>query len=690
MGCHWASRSVQEGDFAMNHSPASEAFTDAPPKTVTGHVPVDPRHRPVPRHQPRRRGVVIILALFGAFLLAALVMYVVNLGGHINRRDMAQHAADAAALAGANHMARTFNLVASHNVATARYLAAVQVLDGLPQSVDLTREDQLALYDRLQTQIPRISATPTQLRQELRDSLEQMADEVAREIEILQQMQAALARFDMDAITHYDAGGSSQGAGPSGSRGQLWQSMIAMHQVSRAAMTHLGPLTQRAAAEMAERNLNDGEGAAAVLLPVEPEVPWMEMDFDEFQRPVTQGLLPEVSDDPVVRRGPWDAVFGWRWLDNSQRYWAGGSFSGNVPIGSGSQGGWVSREPDPDHYRVYGPFASMLYRLATMRLEHMPHSRFAFSHIPANRRSLGQTIYWMNHIATIKLNYLWPQGAGVSPEIVDAEWENNYLVARELAENDPSRIFATRFVIVELKSLYPASDARFLSPGTWAHVSDFDQQSPRVHYASGWVDPETWPVPLVDDFIWRDQWSYPETQDDQIGLTPQYDEDGMIVSQPVYRIDSFIFAGANIGQRITVTNPNNFSGNAELPRPIDLNHDLIDHSEASRQRYLRVMSIVQRSGRPLMWAQRFGHGSPGHRITATCEADLFNDHSWDLFTPMWHAQLKPVEHMDGWIDTMQRDAELAQEAPGMTPTQYDALIDALGSMQPLSDIMLTH
>ncbi|MEM1099127.1 MAG: pilus assembly protein TadG-related protein, partial [Planctomycetota bacterium] len=65
-------------------------------------------------------GVVLVAALLALVLLASAVFFVFNVGTHIHRKIETQHAADAAAIAGAGWVARTMNLVAMNNVESAR------------------------------------------------------------------------------------------------------------------------------------------------------------------------------------------------------------------------------------------------------------------------------------------------------------------------------------------------------------------------------------------------------------------------------------------------------------------------------------------------------------------------------------------------------------------------------------------
>ena len=90
---------------------------------------------------PRSRGVVMVIALLAIVLIASLLFYVINVGTSVQGRVVTQHTADAVAIGGASQVARSMNTVAMNNVETARLIAAVSILDGLPLAVDMSITD---------------------------------------------------------------------------------------------------------------------------------------------------------------------------------------------------------------------------------------------------------------------------------------------------------------------------------------------------------------------------------------------------------------------------------------------------------------------------------------------------------------------------------------------------------------------
>ena len=83
---------------------ARQGYSTAPRSEQRGVAPARPTCR-VP-------GAVLILTLVALVPMAALILFVFNLGGQVNRRVAAQHTADSAAVAGAGWVTRSLNTVA--------------------------------------------------------------------------------------------------------------------------------------------------------------------------------------------------------------------------------------------------------------------------------------------------------------------------------------------------------------------------------------------------------------------------------------------------------------------------------------------------------------------------------------------------------------------------------------------------
>jgi len=608
------------------------------------------RHRNLRRHRPR--GVVIVIALLATFVLAGLVVHVLNIGRQVNGRVVAQNSADAAAAAGAGWIARTMNTVAMNNVAMARLIALVQILDAMPMTVQFTTEDQTAVWVAIREQLARgVSDWWT------RDALQELEEKIRRELDILEPMDQMLnqSSYDIREMTFYN--------GPAG-RGRIWRALEGLDEYNQAAMENHGVLAQLNAVRGGEINMGGrSEDNGVVMFPLIPEVPYERGDFRDFERPVRNGLLPADIDHKQYNRGPWDAVMGQRYRIGGQThgYWQGNRTCrrqvttdgrGTVPIGRGaggnrcSGGKFVVTGKDEDRYGVYGPYAMMMRRVGNYGASHLTYSRFG---------------NWASRISNPKLNYLWRSPA--TKFINDPEWIPDFPEAVQIAEAGDPRIVETSFIAVELKSKYPRTHPSFGTPGTWAYV-DEGRQNPRIVRLNGWMDPRAWGVPQVEDYIWRDEWTYGVAYDVDIGIQREKDADGRNVEHTVYRVDDFVFVAVNIGEDVEIRNPNPTSKNG-LPRPTQLNHDLVTRDEAARREFLTVLAVARRSDRPLMWNKKFHGDKPYPNMVAVAQASVFNNHSWDLYTQMWHTQITAITHYEDWL------ARLDASTGGPTPSNVD-------------------
>ena len=91
-----------------------------------------------------------------------------------------------------------------------------------------------------------------------------------------------------------------------------------------------------------------------------------------------------------------------------------------------------------------------------------------------------------------------------------------------------------------------------------------------------------------------------------------------------------------------------------------------------------------------LWPSRFDGGKPYGHMVATTEARVFNDHSFDLWTPMWQTQLQPVQEYDRWADMLAIAAEEGVETESMSSDEVEKLSYFILSTQSLADSMLNH
>ncbi len=635
----------------------------------------------------------MVITLLALLLLVALVLWVLNLGHQVNKRQVTQDAADATAIAGAGWVARSMNSVAQNNIAITRYLALVNVLDALPMSVHFAWLEQTAMRDALADQLSRgVGSGPSALMNEVQDMLEDFREDLEEEIEHLEPVDEFFGDFDVTQMTHYNAPGG---------RGQLWQAMHALDEVNLTLMENLPDLAQLNAVTGGRTNLHDDAPAGTFLVPIAPQIPFQRGRFDDFERPVKYGILPPQTDDKIVRRGPYDTVFGWHervgeCVSGHSRPPAsrGPGGRGHVPIGSGaggSGGGWVCDQWDYTHYRTWGTQEWMLDRVSHFTWQHLRNSRLNG---------------WTRRIADAKIRYLWPNSIDRSGDDIPEEGEIEIAEIREpdwvidfndaVDEADAGNVHETAFFAVEIKSRYPMGHPSFMSTGSWAPDTRGGVRQPRLIRRPGWVDPRQWEafptVSRIVNYGWREQWSYRMYYDPEINLSPIVDNDGNPVVQTVYRIDHFYFAGVNIGERVDIGDPyQGFNPNDEsAPAPTDLRHDLLPREPGPRREYLTCLAIARQGDRPQAWPSAFRGGKPYPNMVAISQIKIFNNHSWDLWTPMWRAQLEPVSDYENWLTTLGNGSGASVDVPDLDMDEVAAVQEYLNAARELAPVMLEH
>jgi len=655
----------------------------------------------------RNKGVVLVITLLAVVLLAALVLYVFNMGQQTNARIAAQNEADSAANAGAGWVARSLNTVAMNNTAMARLISNIAVIDALPLAVEFTYKEQLDAHTTTDQQ-GLSQAMEQQLSRGIedwwvRDKVNEMVNRIGRANDSRQQEFAERAEElrilesfdqlfnsphgDVAALTFYNAPGG---------RGLLWQAMYSLDELNMLTMENLGILAQLNAVRGAQVNADSRSTPTTVMLPVEPSIPWKRGEFRDFQRPVRQGLLPRDTDDKETNRGPYDAVHGWRQPRggratgySNQTSVAGGG-RGNVNIGRGTDQDFVvTGREDATAYTVYGPHQWMMHHASNMRRNNLRFSRFD---------------HWLRVISEIKLQYAF--GSSAIQTIIDPKWQIRLQDAIQIAENNRSSIVETAFVVVEIKSRYPLSERPPTPEGMlegpnkyWQYVTRHRPSMPWVTRQRGWVDPNSWNIQKINDHIWRDEWTYQVYFDRDLGIEPQYDAQGQMIPQPVYRIDHYIFAGVNIGEPVQVRNPFNFSGRQGLPAPVELDlRELGPRNMAARDHYLRFMTVVRHNEKAPLWPTLFASRSPGKHNMAVAQAEVFNDHSWDLWTQMWRSQLRIIEagqegetnQFSQWVRRFENQQENMGIIPDFTEEDAQSFLEYLRSIEPLAPAMLNH
>lgn len=683
------------------------------------------------RQRSARPGIVIVIMLLGMLLLASVVFYIFNIGQHVDRRVRIQNASDAAAMAGANSMARTLNTVALNNVATARLIGMINVLDSLPMAIDFsvrditedTLDDVEAEHQALDWQLSEgviASWTERMLERMASAQVDGSVEDVDRELVEIDTFFRNNPNFVPD-MTNYSA--------PSGGQGSIWQAMFALDDLSELSLQWMPLVVQEMTIDAGERLLGDDvEVGQTFALPILPNVPWQRGAFDDFERPVRFGLLPGSDsrlwadtiqighgqvDDPIIRRGPFDAVYGWRRTNGSGGGGGGIPGPGRPPLASGP-----SPPRDPTRYSVYGTHQWMQQQLPNFW---------------RGGRSYDRVTYWIDRISDYKIRYLFDDPT--IRTIIRPEWEidvetddersddgNEYTVygiadgSMLDEQGDRIDIHETMYIVVEMKSRVEDDAGNPEDQGdTWQYIRRPGYNIPFTFWGGGWRDPRRGPpyrittntdAPVeweqLNDYMWRASTTYETVEDNQIGLPLTVDyyvtqPDGtqypVYVQHTVYWQTDFLFVGVNIGPEVEVPNP--YAGfnraSEDAPAPYDFEHDMMDYDlDRNISPYLRLLAIGRHHNRPGYWPSRFGRGDAYDGMVGISEALVFNNHSIDLWTPMWHGQLKRVEDYADWVNLLDSQMDATNSVPGLDVTEFPNLINYLRGLEPAADLMLSH
>ncbi|MCX5660537.1 MAG: hypothetical protein NTW19_12560 [Planctomycetota bacterium] len=665
----------------------------------------------------------MVFTLLAIVLLACLIVYVINTGVQTRNRLSAQHAADAAAMDGAAWVARSLNTVAMNNVAMTRYLALVNVLDALPIATTNSLQEGRTMEAGL-TQALNATTGTASLDNLATSKTQVLLNEIRRENGMLANLNNTLLALNIEDLTHFTVGGTP------GARGKFWTAMRSLDEMSQASIESIGDVAGSGAAE-AVVNLHAND--RTFLLPAAPLIPWRRGTFADFRRPVLQGILPNSIDDRQFNRGPYDTIYGWRERnytaipDTSPPIYVeevGGVNTGGAPDpfggGPANRGHWVHPPTQliPTGYHVYGTLDWTLKKIL-----HFNSWRFGW---------YCRFNSWLDNITRVKCDYGWN---GLSERFfAQVNWDPTYPQDVPVSLNERLPFSETLSIVFAIKSLYPRGDSRFLTPGTWAPPRSPNDGSideiVRIRRQAGWWLPnmplqnpthrtlnplEIVPPPggtmrqLNDasgtpELAWLYEFPYTVTHDEDLGINRQVDGLGNAVPQPAYSIQMAFYVAVNRNRvppgvttqpqsdlDVSISNPYDGLDLTEAPAPIDLDHALLPPNNANaRWKYLSFMGVARAANNAPVLPQRFTVRRPMQETVTIAQAKVFNNHSWDLWTQMWHAQLEPVSNYQGWIDTVSQAADPNAASGAPADPELTDFRDYLQSLNGLAPLMLHH
>lgn len=670
------------------------------------------RRRTLRARSARERGVVIIIAILSLFLIAGMIGYVFNTGRHAQLREETQNAADATAVGGAGYTARSFNTVAMNNVEISRLIAAVQVLDSMPLAAEYTVADLEATLTTVENQLARGTAGIPHLR----DFMEQIHEDLVWQLVQLEEMDEFFnhSGYDVRDMTFYN---HPEGGG----RGELWKAMESLDALSLATMENVGELSQVSAIQAGKDNMHhQGESAAAFIAPFEPTFAWKQYTFDDFRQPVVRGRLPGWVDDTVTNRGPYDTIFGWRWYERDDPIFNGGDpparpiesdgFGSRWSRGNGGRGNQPPRQPQP--VTSYGTYGTLTWAL----------------NLIDNTIDRPGTLYnsQFDHrvqlMSAQKINNLWP-GSARGGRLFDPQWITDYAQAESVVQaGTPEPKYNRWLQLIELRTEteYPGDPTLLRAIGQRDRVVETETEL--VDWDIVRTPGRLLSIPgatKIANHIWEDEaestWLETEVRTIRNDLP---DRDQVIASlernsaytvnvypggRATVRFDveityfdtnHFTWLGLNVGPEIHPRNPNPPSSNlAGLPAPIDFDHALMfrpqDGAVGRPGEPFAILGVAKQPSTAPMWPRLFRpEAYDGH--VAIAQAGIFNNHSWDLWTQMWHAQLEPVQDFAGWVDVMENGRGQANGLPDLSPSEVDGVTEYLRSVEGLAPVLLNH
>jgi len=703
------------------------------------------------KHVARHRGVVIIMAMLGLILMASLVFYVFNIGRNVQGRVVTQNAADAAAIGGATQVARALNTVAMNNVEMGRLVSAINLLDATDEALHPSYQQARAFHDAFDTLYPSagggLSAREADF---IRAAMDRHIDDYQHDLEQMEPVKQIFLAPALHAEYRTPSGSLdvqrfTMYSGPAG-RGQMWRAMEALDLYSQSVMASLPETAQLTAAQSGRVNLTEREpGGQAVLTPVLPDVPWERRVFDDFQRPVEDGLLPADVDHKQYRRGPFDTIFGWRQANTEREVVSPGRrvddgvrvippTDGNGPSGPGGVGppsnpGSTQQQwhwdPAPVYrttytgYRMYG-IQNWLQR---------QHHNFNLRRVPM--RQLRDTF------AKWKLEMLWHgrRDAAYPFTIFLSDWNDITAAGASLSDNDGTptnsaaapnrRLVRTHVFVARLESEVSPDAATYLTPGTFTILDGRGRPTSQanagriVSLGGDWDVPAGLCAPLGAGFG-NDPRHWQEVLNRFIAECPRYarldptlqaywlsarfenlqgsdwrksrfvseiNRDGQTIWQVMY----YFVLTMELHEELDVRNPYNFTDRGNLPAPIDFVHqEIAPLDEQAKRDRLTFLGTAQQTNAGLFWGTKFRDAGGYPRNVAIAQAQVFNNHSWDMWTQMWHARLVPVTDFADWAQRMDDGRGNAGVIPGMSDEDYNALADHFANTEPVAGTMLQH
>ncbi|MEM7683052.1 MAG: Tad domain-containing protein [Planctomycetota bacterium] len=181
----------------------------------------------------------------------------------------------------------------------------------------------------------------------------------------------------------------------------------------------------------------------------------------------------------------------------------------------------------------------------------------------------------------------------------------------------------------------------------------------------------------------------------QLGLEANRDGNGNPVptTHEYWRTRYYLLVGVNVGSPVPVEDPHegfdSLSEDAPAPMGFDLEErtmqDLAEHGWSA------YLAVARNRNPPTMGPGVFdASGSPMNGLMGVAQSRVFNNHSADLWTPMWSAQLEPVADLHNWALLMRQSARRAGLTATAAGPEMSGVAQELRRVAPVFDELGGH
>ena len=240
-----------------------------------------------------RRGQIMPLVFFLGIAFFTGVVLVINTGRTVTGRIQAQNAVDAAAVSGANTIARGMNYISSNNISMAKLLASIVILRAFPGAID-DANTTLDVWEGVATGM--ISLGAALLSNPFTAAAGAALEAIGHFIlDVKIPQERAVLEFIGPVIDGLKSAWDNDG------NGLAWFALKALAKLGDVLAYESPILAQFTARTVYGQDIGSGEGGEAFMLPLYPKMPSCKGKFADFLEK-TQFYVERYSE-PIVIAG---------------------------------------------------------------------------------------------------------------------------------------------------------------------------------------------------------------------------------------------------------------------------------------------------------------------------------------------------------------------------------------------------